>query len=282
MSTQGIALEITQSPFIRTFQGTENAALAPRGCTLYVAASRKARSGAKLLHACKTIRDVFNAEGTIPVSVVLYDHGLPEMKGTELVESIRKAQKLDRVVLYCQKEVSRWTKAERSAFHEALEATIEFLAELAPEGPDDSAAQVCEVDSSLQLARERRAQLLSAEKWLDAPAVHAQQGGKLDSQGINNTASRLRRRAELLGAWNGREFLHPAFQFQPNTGLLMPEVKALLEILPKDRTGWRQTMWLFQGHGLLKGERPADMFQKNPEGVLKAARSDFTISDERW
>jgi len=30
------------------------------------------------------------------------------------------------------------------------------------------------------------------------------------------------------------------------------------------------------------GERPADKFQKDPEEVLKAARSDFTISDERW
>ena len=53
-----------------------------------------------------------------------------------------------------------------------------------------------DVDSErrLQLARERRDQLLADEKWMDAPAVHVQQGGKSNSQGINNTASRLRRR----------------------------------------------------------------------------------------
>ena len=117
---------------------------------------------------------------------------------------------------------------------------------------------------------------------IDAPKVHVMQGGKPESQGINNTASRLRRRGELLGAWNGREFLHPTFQFQADTGRLMPEMKTLLDMLPKDRSGWRQVLWLFQRHGQLDGKRPADVFQKNPDSVVAAARSDFELNDEQW
>jgi hypothetical protein len=90
--------------------------------------------------------------------------------------------------------------------------------------------------------------LLASEKWIDASAV--------------------RRGGELLGAWNGREFL--------------PEMKALLGILPKDRSGWRQSLWLFQRHGQLDSKRPADAFQKNPDLVIEATRSDFEVNDERW
>ena len=127
-------------------------------------------------------------------------------------------------------------------------------------------------ERQLQLARERRDQLLREEKWIDASAVHVQQGGRSDSQG---------ERGELLRAWNGREFIHPAFQFQLDTGRLMPEVKTLLSILPKDRSGWRQVLWLFQRHGQLEGKRPADVFQKDPKAVIEAARSDFEIGDDR-
>jgi hypothetical protein len=62
----------------------------------------------------------------------------------------------------------------------------------------------------------------------------------------------------------------------------MPEMKTLIDILPKDRSGWRQTFWLFQSHSQLGGGRPADVFQKDPQAVFKAARSDFEVSDERW
>jgi hypothetical protein len=173
--------------------------------------------------------------------------------------------------------------AEKTNFDHELESAIDFLSQLAPadnaeqEPPGDG-----DSERRLQFARERRDQLLVSETWIDAPTVHMQQGGKSDSQGINNTASRLRRRGELLGAWNGREFLHPTFQFQPDTGRLMPEMKTLLDILPKDRSGWRQALWLFQRHGQLDSKRPADVFQKDPEAVINAARSDFELNDERW
>jgi hypothetical protein len=174
--------------------------------------------------------------------------------------------------------------AEKSKFQGELESAIDFLSQLAPESPiEDSPSNDADSERRLQLARERREQLLREERWLDAPAVHIQQGGQPDSQGMNNTASRLRRRGELLGAWNGREYLHPIFQFHSDTGRLMPELKALLEVLPKDRSGWRQALWLFQRHGqLTNGACPADVFQQNPQAVINAARSGFELSDERW
>jgi hypothetical protein len=148
-------------------------------------------------------------------------------------------------------------------------------ATIASPEPDDGARR-------LQLARERRDELLAHEKWFNAPEVHEQQGKDPQAEGVNNTASKLRRRDELLGVWNGREYLHPQFQFDPQTGLLMPEVKQLLDIMPKDRSGWRQAFWLFQKHAQLEGKRPADVFQKDAALVIEAARSDFVASDERW
>jgi hypothetical protein len=157
-----------------------------------------------------------------------------------------------------------------------------ILRPLQPEAEEPSASDV-DSDRRLQLAHERPDRLLREERWIDAPAVHIQQGGQPDSQGMINTASRLRHRRELLGAWSGREYLHPTFQFHPNTGDLMPEMKELLKVLPTDRSGWRQVLWLFQRHDeLTNSARPADIFQSDPQAVINAARSDFEISDERW
>jgi len=135
----------------------------------------------------------------------------------------------------------------------------------------------------LEAARARRVQLLKEVEWLNAGEVHEQQtGGDPNAPGANNTASRLRRRGELLGAWDGREYLHPTFQFDRRTGQLMPEMKDLIELLPKDRGGWRQTFWLFQPHALLDGKRPADVFPTDPHAVIEAARNTFVPGNTNW
>lgn len=280
---QGIALEFGKRPSVRPFSEPEEASAAPRRRVLYAFTSETISGGRKLLHACESIREVFRTQQSFPISVILLDQRLPDMTGQMLVESIRKARASDRVVLLCDEEPRRWSVAEKTNFDHELASAIEFLSQLASaDAADQDPPRDADSERRLQLARERRDQLLRDEKWIDAPTVHVQQGGRADSQGINNTASRLRRGGELLGAWNGREFLHPTFQFQPDTGRLMPEMKTLLSILPKDRSGWRQALWLFQRHGQLEGQRPADVFQKNPESVIRAARSDFEIDDERW
>ncbi|HTV06673.1 MAG TPA: hypothetical protein VME86_14995 [Acidobacteriaceae bacterium] len=282
-AAKGIALEFGKSPHLRPFNEPEETVSAPSRRVLYVATSEKLSGGRKLLRACRSIREVFRKQESFPLSIILLDHLLPEMTGKTLVESIRKAQAHDQAVLLCDKELHRWSVAERTNFDRELESAIDFLSQLAPvDSADQDPPADADSERQLQLARERRDQLLRDERWIDAPAVHVQQGGRADSQGINNTASRLRRGGELLGAWNGREFLHPTFQFQPDTGRLMPEMKTLLSILPKDRSGWRQALWLFQRHAQLDGKRPADVFQNDPDAVIKAARGDFELNDERW
>jgi hypothetical protein len=282
-ATKGVALEFGRSPHIRSFVKPEDVFSSHSRRVLY--AINTGAVGRKLLLACKSMRERLERHQSFPVSVVLTDLRLDHLQITpeQMVESIRKAAVSEQVVLLCSTELTRWSAAEKSEFHHELESAIDFLSRLASA---DSAEQAppgdADSERSLQLARERRDQLLRDEKWIDAPTVHVQQGGRPDSQGINNTASRLRRGGELLGAWNGREFLHPTFQFRPDTGRLMPEMRTLLDILPKDRSGWRQALWLFQRHGQLDGKRPADVFQKESDAVIKAARSDFELNDERW
>ncbi len=284
---KGIALEFGKSPQLRAFSEPAEVRPPSSRCALFVVYSGKIGGGKtrSLLRACQSIRGMVAKHEHSPEWLILVDEDLRVSSLAEqmLRASPGRARILDQVVFYCTKSLDDWSVDEKSEFEVELESAIDFLSQLAPA---DNAEQdpPGDVDSErrLLLARERRDQLLVSEKWIDAPTVHVQQGGKSDSQGINNTASRLRRRGELLGAWNGREFLHPTFQFQPDTGRLMPEMKALLSILPKDRSGWRQALWLFQRHGQLDGKRPADVFQKNPESVIKAARSDFEPNDERW
>jgi hypothetical protein len=168
--------------------------------------------------------------------------------------------------------------------HEDLMRTrsmLEYLGYRAAE--EDSSETSSSAGTPLDAARQRRAQLLEEEHWLDGGKVHQQQqGGNPEAPGANNTASRLRRKGELLGAWDGREYLHPAFQFDPKTGRIMPEMKELIEILPKDRGGWRQMFWLFQRHARLDGRRPADVFPSDPQSVIEAARSTFAPGNTNW
>jgi hypothetical protein len=240
---------------------------------------------ALLRRACEALRSEFFGQDQIPDWIArVYDSTEIQDLYVQLftqAEHHRATQ--PSVVFYGPKFSERWSAGQKTEFIVEIDAAMDLLEQLAPpDPPAQNPPSDSDADRRLQLARERREQLLAQEKWLNAPAVHLQQGGDPDAQGINNAASRLRRRSELLGAWNGREFLHPAFQFQPDTGRLMPEIKTLLSILPKDRSGWRQTFWLFQRHAQLDGARPADVFQKDPEAVIKAARSDFVIDDERW
>lgn len=283
--TKGIALEFGKSPHLRAFSEPAEVHPTSSRCALFVVYAGKWGGGKSeaLLRACRSIRSIVWKQERFPEWLTLVDEDRRAASLAEqLLRAAGQARTLDRVVFYCSKSLDRWSVAEKSQFQSDLESAIDFLSQLAPESATDDPSSAADSERQLRLARERRDQLLREENWIDAPTVHVQQGGRPDSQGINNTASRLRRRGELLGAWNGREFLHPTFQFHPDTGRLMPEMKTLLDVLPKDRSGWRQALWLFQRHGQLDGARPADVFQKNPQAVIDAARSDFELTDERW
>jgi hypothetical protein len=284
-SAKGIALEFGKSPQLRAFSDPAEVQSFASQCTLLVMYAGKFGGGktGALLRACRSIRSMVGTQAHRPDWLVLVNENRRVASLTEqILRATDKSHSRNQVVFYCTKALDHWSVVEKSTFQSELESAIDFLSELAPDSVADDPPSDADAEQRLQLARERRDQLLREEKWIDAPAVHLQQGGRADSQGVNNTASRLRRRDELLGAWNGREFLHPTFQFRAETGRLMPEMKALLEVLPKDRSGWRQAFWLFQRHSQLDGARPADVFQKDSQAVINAARCDFELSDERW
>jgi hypothetical protein len=176
------------------------------------------------------------------------------------------------------------TRERRSLLDESLSRARSMLKMFYREHSEATHAETDSSDTKpLEAARARRVQLLKEVEWLNAGEVHEQQtGGDPNASGANNTASRLRRRGELLGAWDGREYLHPVFQFDRRTGQLMPEMKDLIELLPKDRGGWRQTFWLFQPHALLDGKRPADVFPTDPHAVIEAARTTFVPGNTNW
>jgi hypothetical protein len=72
---------------------------------------------------------------------------------------MRKAQVSDPVVLFCDKELSRWSNLETTNFDQELESTIDFLSQL--EDADklyESATTSAAIDSErqLQLARAMR------------------------------------------------------------------------------------------------------------------------------
>lgn len=291
---KGIALEFGRSPQLRVFREPDEVLSPPSRPALFLVYG--AMGGGKtqaLLRACKSIQGmVWKHEHSPDWLFLVNEYRCVSSLAAQMLKdeakrvegtSFAKPLIMDQILFYCRKSLEHWSSAEKSEFDDELNSAIDFLSQLvSPEGSSESAPDEGGSERGLQLARERRDALLTAEKWINAPTVHLQQGGRADSQGSNNTASRLRRRGELLGAWNGREFLHPTFQFHPDTGRLMPEMKTLLAILPKDRSGWRQAFWLFQRHAQIDGARPADLFQRDPDGVIKAARSDFEVSDERW
>ncbi|MEA3180941.1 MAG: hypothetical protein QOI59_4464 [Gammaproteobacteria bacterium] len=285
-AVRGIALEISKSPQLRPFSEPQDIPWVRARSAGIVVTGRGSGKTHRLLIACRLLKDYVLKQDqqtrlSMPVLTDPVDYDSTLRKMLQVKKSV--LSNVPDVAFYCSTSPDRWSASEKWELNDELDSAIAFLSELAPpstttqDPPGEGDA-----DQGLQLARERRSQLLAQEKWIDAPAVHLQQGGRPDSQGVNNTASRLRRGGELLGAWNGREYLHPTFQFRRDSGLLMPEMKVLLGLLPADRSGWRQAFWLFQPHAQLGGSRPADVFPKDPKAVIEAARSDFEISDERW
>jgi hypothetical protein len=197
----------------------------------------------------------------------------------ELVGSIA-SKRMEQVFLYSAR---RSPKLELIWSEDELTRTCSVLRGLLEEMADKVRINVAPASPALDAARRRRTELLVQESWLTGGQVHQQQqDGDPSSPGANNTASRLRRRGEILGAWNGREYLHPIFQFDRKTGRLMHEVKELLTLLPEDPSGWRQAFWLFQPHAELNNKRPADLFQKDPKAVIAAAQSTFAPANSNW
>ena len=124
-----------------------------------------------------------------------------------------------------------------------------------------------------EAAREKREALLKSERWLGSAEVAGQASGQILDGKPDQYAGRLRREKQLFGVRVGGPYLHPAFQFLPESGELHPKLNALLAKLPHEDHGWAAALWLFAPTRKLDGARPADIFQANPDAVIDAARA---------
>jgi hypothetical protein len=130
-------------------------------------------------------------------------------------------------------------------------------------------------EALVKAAHARRKELLAQVRWLDTPTVSVRQGGSAAESESSAIVRNLRQGNALFGVWSGVEYLHPAFQFDPATGVLLSQMRELLELMPQKLTEWQQCFWFFQAHAVLAGECPAAVFAQDPSAVLAAARSSF-------
>lgn len=134
-----------------------------------------------------------------------------------------------------------------------------------------------EPDASAQLRTE-----LLAQGWLSSDEVATKLGSA--AANLAQMAARLRREGKLLGVWVPAQqaYRHPPCQFRD--GELVPEMAALLSILPPGNgSGWNRAFWLYLPHARLDGAKPADVFAIDPGRVLEAAGAEFAEdADARW
>ena len=88
-------------------------------------------------------------------------------------------------------------------------------------------------------------------------------------------------KGRVRGTW-----VAPLFQFD-TTGRLLPKASDLARVLeefaePNDG-GWSAIFWCFQPRTDLDGQTPAEMFEADPECVIRAAKDDLLgPADTAW
>ena len=136
-----------------------------------------------------------------------------------------------------------------------------------------------------QVAIDFRDELL-AKNWPDDKCIVEMAGVRLETT-AHYYVAHLRAIGALLGVWvaGDRSFRYPDFQFDFH-GRLRPEISDLLRVLPdneQDSGGWRRVFWLYSPHSLLGGDIPADVFVRDPQRIVDAARLEFNgNSDAHW
>lgn len=180
-----------------------------------------------------------------------------------------KLDQIDRWMLRLQSRVEATEAAETRLW----ETVLEEIADPPSQDADERSGEALAFERAVQ----RRDDLVAHEKWLSSEQIARQARGAVVESNKDQYAYQLRQGGQILGVRHARKRLHPACQFQEVNGRLepLPVMKRLLELLPKDDTGWDQAFWLFQPTGRLGGERPADVLATRPDDVLSAAEKDF-------
>ena len=134
-----------------------------------------------------------------------------------------------------------------------------------------------------QVAIQLRDRLLNQETWYDSAEVVQRIYGTFDVHDAETCTRQLRVTKKLFGVRRSTCYLHPAFQFDPITGLLSTAMERLLAVMPLSDANWSNAFWLFLPTGRLPSDaRPADLFQSDSESVILAAKLDFHGEVDAW
>jgi hypothetical protein len=175
------------------------------------------------------------------------------------------------------------------AVRNALAHHMRVIVQIAPVGPRDE--DISEWRSQLEQLVEQMTPELSlptepnlrqARRNAEARTQLLQEFGALTGEQIGEEHSQAQNRHALAARWRkeGRIFgvhyrgqtLYPAFQFDAVSGEVKPSIRNVLAQMPRDRMSeWESALWWTAANGWLRGRRPADVLDDEPEGVATAA-----------
>ncbi len=149
------------------------------------------------------------------------------------------------------------------------------LVELRSKGRERiGAAEAARLDHLTRTRKEIEANV----SFLSAEVVAKARGST--ASGFRSFAQRLRKEGALAYK-RGKGFVYPAFQFSGD-GRVAPHMAPILEAINAGRqnegadSGWATMQWFVTRSGLLAGERPIDVFTREPDAVVCAAKARFS------
>jgi len=111
------------------------------------------------------------------------------------------------------------------------------------------------------------------------PMLDSEQWAKRRGVATNPSATlaKYREQGRLFSVREGRNYLYPRFQFDPDAAPL-DAVADVLKVVPEDASGWPLLSWFEAPSTMLGGRKPSEVLAKDPAAV-RAAAADFYSDD---
>lgn len=141
----------------------------------------------------------------------------------------------------------------------------------------DAPAPANLAEMRLQARSRLRDEILHSVRLFSAKEVAKACGNSIENP---RTFGQRLRKAGAIAVREANSYKFPAFQFQ-ESGRLNPMMKEVLAAINSGRSedeisdGWPALIWFYAPSGLLAGERPMDVFEREPDRVLQAAKLRF-------
>jgi len=123
------------------------------------------------------------------------------------------------------------------------------------------------IDQARRNAKARATFLRTCEA-LDAERVHKLYGSTAKNRAA--LAARWRADGKIFAVEHQGRLLYPAFQFD-HTGRPKPVIGKVLVALGEAVGPWQIAIWFTSANGWLKGSKPVDLLDRDPDKVIDAA-----------